>query len=1040
MKRMLINATQQEELRVAIVDGQSLYDIDIEQPAKEQKKSNIYKGRITRLEPSLEAAFVEYGGDKHGFLPLKEISRDYFQAGIDANRATIKELLKEGQEVVVQVDKEERGNKGAALTTFISLAGRYMVLMPNSPRAGGVSRRIEGEDRQALKEAMDALTIPDDMGIIIRTAGVGRDAEELQWDLDYLLLVWKAITDAALAKPSPFLIYQESRLIIRALRDYLRADIGEILIDSEEMFQDAKDFVQQVMPQNLRKLKLYKDSIPLFSRYQIETQIENAYERQVRLPSGGSIVIDQTEALTAIDVNSARATKGGDIEETAFNTNLEAADEVARQLRLRDLGGLVVVDFIDMESSKHQREVEDRLKNALKYDRARVQIGRISRFGLLEMSRQRLRPSLGESTQIVCPRCSGHGRMRSVESLSLSLLRLIEEQAMKDNTGQVLVQAPHEVANFLLNEKRRALIEIERRHDVPVVIVADEQMETPHFNVQRIREGELGEETARPSYHRTSPRKLELHALTRANLNIPAAPAVTAVKPDRPAPAREEREDRLERPANKAVEATSKAAPKAADKQAPVKRGFFAWLTGLFGASPQVEPGNKPNAPKDDRQRQRDARPDKGRGNEPRQNGPRNGQSEARKDERQGEGRREQKSREKSQANPPQSPPKQTAPAPQNSKQEDRPRKDNRKDEPRNERKEDRAPRADQRPEPRKERGESATPDSSKPAALASTVIAASQAVEDTAQNEEIIITVESVANETVVESGKETTGNSRRRRGRRGGRRRRREAGASTEGSDSALGMDEDDADDGDEAVTESVEATIESAVNPTAPVKSESEAPTVGQEASADTPVTTTIPQAPAMEARPQAALRPNVSFVPVPMPMPMPIHIAPETPEVSLQAVPPTDAEPAAVPVPDADADADTDTDQALPALMATSETHDAAESTVASPHAEDLTEPATEEAGWDVISALTTSAPVIAPTLETRDADSSDVKPEATDAAPSGTSAVDVVPGIPTAETVIEAINQPSAPSEDAPTMTVDQSASENSEPPQQPRLI
>ena len=1034
MKRMLINATQQEELRVAIVDGQSLYDIDIEQPAKEQKKSNIYKGRITRLEPSLEAAFVEYGGDKHGFLPLKEISRDYFQAGIDANRATIKELLKEGQEVVVQVDKEERGNKGAALTTFISLAGRYMVLMPNSPRAGGVSRRIEGEDRQALKEAMDALTIPDDMGIIIRTAGVGRDAEELQWDLDYLLLVWKAITDAALAKPSPFLIYQESRLIIRALRDYLRADIGEILIDSEEMFQDAKDFVQQVMPQNLRKLKLYKDSIPLFSRYQIETQIENAYERQVRLPSGGSIVIDQTEALTAIDVNSARATKGGDIEETAFNTNLEAADEVARQLRLRDLGGLVVVDFIDMESSKHQREVEDRLKNALKYDRARVQIGRISRFGLLEMSRQRLRPSLGESTQIVCPRCSGHGRMRSVESLSLSLLRLIEEQAMKDNTGQVLVQAPHEVANFLLNEKRRALIEIERRHDVPIVIVADEQMETPHFNVQRIREGELGEETARPSYHRTSPRKLELHALTRANLNIPAAPAVTAVKPDRPAPAREEREDRLERPVNRAVEPTSKAAPKAADKQVPAKRGFFAWLTGLFGASSEPEPGNKPNAPKDDRQRQRDARPDKGRGNEPRQNGPRNGQSEARKDERQGEGRREQKSREKSQANPPQSPQKQTAPAPQNSKQEDRPRKDNRKDEPRNERKEDRAPRADQRPEPRKERGESATPDSSKPAALASTVIAASQAVEDTAQNEEIIITVESVANETVVESGKETTGNSRRRRGRRGGRRRRREAGASTEGSDSALGMDEDDADDGDEAVTESVEATIESAVNPTAPVKSESEAPTVGQEASADTPVTTTIPQAPAMEARPQAALRPNVSFVPVPMPMP--IHIAPETPEVSLQAVPPTDAEPAAVPVPDADAD----TDQALPALMATSETHDTAESTVASPHAEDLTEPATEEAGWDVISALATSAPVIAPTLKTHDADSSDVKPEATDAAPSGTSAVDVVPGMPTAETVIEAINQPSAPSEDAPTMTVDQSASENSEPPQQPRLI
>ena len=425
MKRMLINATQQEELRVAIVDGQTLYDIDIEQPSKEQKKSNIYKGRITRLEASLEAAFVEYGADKHGFLPLKEISRDYFIEGVNPNKATIKELLREGQEVVVQVDKEERGNKGAALTTFISLAGRYLVLMPNSPSAGGVSRRIEGDDRAALKEALDRMSIPDDMGVIIRTAGVGRDAEELQWDVDYLLQVWKAITDAALARPAPFLIYQESRLIIRALRDYLRADVGEILIDSPEMFDDARDFVQQVMPQNLRKLKLYKDTTPLFNRFQIESQIENAYERTVRLPSGGSIVVDQTEALTAIDVNSARATKGGDIEETAFNTNLEAAEEVARQMRLRDLGGLVVIDFIDMGSAKHQREVENRLAQALKYDRARVQVGRISRFGLLEMSRQRLRPSLGESSQIVCPRCEGHGRVRSVESLSLSILRLV---------------------------------------------------------------------------------------------------------------------------------------------------------------------------------------------------------------------------------------------------------------------------------------------------------------------------------------------------------------------------------------------------------------------------------------------------------------------------------------------------------------------------------------------------------------------------------------------------------------------------------------
>ncbi len=502
MKRMLINATQAEELRVAIVDGQTLYDIDIEIPAKEQKKSNIYKGRITRLEPSLEAAFVEYGAERHGFLPLKEISRDYFQSGVDHHKAGIRELLREGQEVVVQVDKEERGNKGAALTTFISLAGRYMVLMPNSPTAGGVSRRIEGDDRAALKEAMDKLDIPDEMGVIIRTAGVGRDAEELQWDLDYLLSVWRAIAEAALKKTSPFLIYQESRLIIRALRDYMRADIGEILVDTPEMYEEAKEFVEQVMPHNLRKLKHYTDDTPLFNRFQIESQIENAYERSVRLPSGGSLVIDQTEALTAVDVNSARATKGGDIEETAFNTNLEAADEVARQMRLRDLGGLVVIDFIDMTSNKHQREVENRLAQALKHDRARVQLGRISKFGLMEMSRQRLRPSLGESTQLVCPRCDGHGRMRSIESLSLSIIRIAEEHAMKDNTGQVLVQAPVEIANYLLNEKRRALSEIEKRHDAPIVIVADESLHTPHYEVTRLRENELGEETAKPSYQR----------------------------------------------------------------------------------------------------------------------------------------------------------------------------------------------------------------------------------------------------------------------------------------------------------------------------------------------------------------------------------------------------------------------------------------------------------------------------------------------------------------------------------------------------------
>jgi ribonuclease E len=577
MKRMLINATQAEELRVAIVDGQSLYDIDIEQASKEQKKSNIYKGKITRLEPSLEAAFVEYGGERHGFLPLKEISRDYFAEGLNPDKAGIKELLREGQEVVVQVDKEERGNKGAALTTYISLAGRYMVLMPNSPNAGGVSRRIEGDDRAALKEAMDKLQIPEDMGIIIRTAGVGRDAEELQWDLDYLLQIWKSITDAALSKPAPFLIYQESRLIIRALRDYLRADIGEILIDNEEMYADAREFMQQVMPQTLRKLKKYDDTTPLFNRYQIESQIENAYERQVRLPSGGAIVVDQTEALTAIDVNSARATKGGDIEETAFNTNLEAADEVARQMRLRDLGGLVVIDFIDMASNRHQREVENRLTNALKHDRARVQIGRISRFGLLEMSRQRLRPSLGESSQIVCPRCEGHGRMRSIESLSLSILRLVEEQVMKENTGQVLVQAPPDIANYLLNEKRRALMEIEQRHDAPIVIVSDEKLETPHFNVTRLRENELGEEAAKPSYSRATPRKLATHALTKSNLNIPDQPAVTNIRPIGPAPVREFEPEPV----------AFVPAPVATPVTAPRKRGLFSRLFGFLAAEPE---------------------------------------------------------------------------------------------------------------------------------------------------------------------------------------------------------------------------------------------------------------------------------------------------------------------------------------------------------------------------------------------------------------------------------------------------------------------
>ncbi len=601
MKRMLINATQREELRVAIVDGQSLYDLDIETPAKEQKKANIYKGRITRVEPSLEACFVEYGAERHGFLPLKEISRDYFTQGADPNRATIRELLKEGQQLLVQVEKEERGNKGAALTTFVSLAGRYLVLMPNNPRAGGVSRRIEGDDRANLKEVLDQLKMPDEMGLIIRTAGMGRDAEELQWDLDYLLQLWKAIEDAGGTKPAPFLIYQESKLIIRALRDYLRNDIGEVLIDREDLHDDAREFMQQVMPQNLRKLKLYTDTVPLFSRFQIETQIENAFDRSVRLPSGGSIVIDQTEALTSVDINSSKATKGADIEETAFNTNCEAAVEVARQLRLRDAGGLIVIDFIDMDSPRHQREVEDKLKDALRHDRARVQIGRISRFGLLEMSRQRLRPSLGESSQTVCPRCEGHGRVRSVESLSLSVLRLVEEQAMKENTGQVLVQVPSAVANFLLNEKRKSVVEIEARHEVPVIIVADEKLETPHFEIQRLRGADVSDDVV-PSYERMTP----LVAVPPPQVAKPGAepekPAVSAIVPASQVPVKPEREE----------------APAPIARAAP-KPGFFARMFGWLKTEPtpapqQAAPRPAPAAarPKPHSDERRGARPQRG--------------------------------------------------------------------------------------------------------------------------------------------------------------------------------------------------------------------------------------------------------------------------------------------------------------------------------------------------------------------------------------------------------------------------------------------
>ena len=533
MKRMLINATQPEELRVALVDGQKLYDFDIEVPSKEQKKSNIYKGIITRVEPSLEAAFVNYGSEKHGFLPFKEIAPEYRNSG-ESEEKTNKIGIREGQEIVVQIEKEERGNKGAALTTYISLAGTYLVLMPNNPKAGGISRRIEGENRSELRETMAGLEIPDSMGLIIRTAGSDKNVEELQWDLNYLLQLWEAIDRSSSEQTAPFLIFQESNVIIRALRDHLRGDIDEILIDQEGAFKLVHNFLKQVMPHNLQKAKLYQDSVPLFSRYQIETQIEMAYKREVSLPSGGSIVIDHTEALTSIDINSARATKGSDIEETALNTNLEASDEIARQLRLRDLGGLFVIDFIDMMSNKNQREVENRLRDALKIDRARIQTGRISRFGLMEMSRQRLRPSLGDSTQLTCPRCKGQGTIRNVESVTLAVLRLIEEEAMKKGTERVIAHLPIDCATFLLNEKRSAIQELETRLKVSIVVLPSKHIETPAYDIERIKSLEGMED--KPSHLQIKEDDITVPDFAKQTGPKAERAAVKEFLPDAPAP------------------------------------------------------------------------------------------------------------------------------------------------------------------------------------------------------------------------------------------------------------------------------------------------------------------------------------------------------------------------------------------------------------------------------------------------------------------------------------------------------------------------
>ena len=547
MKRMLFNATQQEELRVAIVDGQKLIDLDIESAAKEQRKSNIYKGVITRIEPSLEAAFVDYGEERHGFLPFKEVAKSYFRQDAEVGKARIQDALKEGQELIVQIEKDERGNKGAALTTFISLAGRYLVLMANNPRGGGVSRRVEGEDRDELRALIDQLQVAPGMSVIARTAGIGRTIEELSWDMGYLMQLWGAIEQAAndrtpaedgRYKPKPFLIYLESSLVIRAIRDYFQPDIGEILIDTEEIFEQARAFMQTVMPGNVHKVKLYRDDVPLFSRFQIEHQIESAFSRQVSLPSGGAVVIDHTEALVSIDVNSARATKGHDIEETALRTNLEAADEVARQLRLRDLGGLIVIDFIDMESMKNQREIENRLREALHYDRARVQTGKISRFGLLELSRQRLQPSLGETSHITCPRCGGTGHIRGIESTALHVLRILQEEAMKENTGAVHVQVPVDVATFLLNEKRSEIQKLETRLKVNILLIPNIHLETPHYSIQRLRHEELNEMDQVPaSFEMVKEPDAEKDTAAQAEAAKPRQEAVVkTIVPDQPAP------------------------------------------------------------------------------------------------------------------------------------------------------------------------------------------------------------------------------------------------------------------------------------------------------------------------------------------------------------------------------------------------------------------------------------------------------------------------------------------------------------------------
>ena len=717
MKRMLFNATQAEELRVAIVDGQKLIDLDIESAAKEQRKSNIYKGVITRVEPSLEAAFVNYGEERHGFLPFKEISRAYFQPGVEPSKARIQDVIKEGQELIVQVEKDERGNKGAALTTFVSLAGRYLVLMPNNPRGGGVSRRVEGDERAELREIMDSLQVPQGMSLIARTAAIGRNAEELQWDLNYLLQLWTAIEGAAGQQSGPFLIYLEGSLVIRAIRDYFQPDIGEILIDTDDVHEQARAFMGTVMPGNVSRVKRYHDDVPLFSRFQIEHQIESAYSRQVNLPSGGAVVIDHTEALVACDVNSGRATRGADIEETAFKTNCEAADEIARQLRLRDLGGLIVIDFIDMENSKNQREVENRLRDALRHDRARVQMGKISRFGLMELSRQRLRPALAETSYITCPRCTGTGHIRSTESAALHILRILEEEAMKDNTAAVHTQVPVDVATFLLNEKRPEVAAIELRHKVTILLIPNTHLETPAHSIVRLRHDDLNQEDLQqPSYKMVEAPLDDAKAPNgQADARQPRQQAaVKLVAPDQPAPLVEDK--------------PAAPAPVAVTEDGGIVAKIFSWFRGNRRTESAPEPEKKAETKPAERSRnrQRDDQRDGGR----RTRGGKN----ARRDEER-DNREPRESRESREPRPPREP---REPRHQNAvREEGQPQREPRR----------------QRGEPRPERKDAA----------------AAQAVDAK------LTTAPAVDAATAGEAGEESRG---RRRGRRGGRRERGERG----------------------------------------------------------------------------------------------------------------------------------------------------------------------------------------------------------------------------------------------------------------------